>query len=368
VPAWAATCGARGPWTISKNSRRILTKNGEAGITKIMSRLCLVTAIVGLALGCSSSEAPQTAATNSDSAAGAAQSATTAGPTRLTSQYLPNLVQVHPRVLSGGLPKGERAFQELADRGVRTIISVDGAKPDVRAATKFGLRYVHLPHGYDGVPRERAQALAKAVRELDGPFYIHCHHGKHRSPAAASVACVATGLIPPSSALSVLELAGTSPHYQGLYRSAEDARPLADAVLDALQVTFQDTAEVPPMAEAMVALEITQDHLEGIADAGWKAPADHPDLEPAHEALLLKEHFTELLRTDEERPQPEEFRRLLRDSEAAARQLESELRAWASAADAKPNPPAVLGHLAKRISANCVSCHQTFRDMPLDDR
>src|SRR5688500_5709584 len=104
--------------------------------------------------------------------------ATEATPKKLAAEHLPNPWQDHPKVISGGLPEGDKAFKELADLGVKTVISVDVAKPDVALAKKYGLRYVHLPHGYDGVPELRAKELAKAVRDLPGPVYIHCHHGK----------------------------------------------------------------------------------------------------------------------------------------------------------------------------------------------
>jgi protein tyrosine phosphatase (PTP) superfamily phosphohydrolase (DUF442 family) len=117
-------------------------------------------------------------------------------PEKLVAKRLPNPVRLHPRVISGGLPEGDEAFAELKALGVRTIVSVDGAEPDVDTATRYGLKYVHLPHGYDGIPESRVRELAKAVRELEGPLYIHCHLGKHRSPAAASAACVAAGLLP----------------------------------------------------------------------------------------------------------------------------------------------------------------------------
>ncbi len=110
--------------------------------------------------------------------------------------------------------------------GVRSIVSVDGAKPDVEMARAYGMRYVHLPHGYDGIPPARAESLAKAVSELQGPIYIHCHHGRHRSPAAASVACVSAGLIAADQALDVLKLAGTSKNYIGLYSSVAQATRL----------------------------------------------------------------------------------------------------------------------------------------------
>lgn len=286
---------------------------------------------------------------------------------KLTSDHLPNPVRVHDRVISGGLPEGDAAFQELADLGVRTVISVDGMTPDVERAAKYGLRYVHLPHGYDGIPRQRVIELAKAVRELDGPVYIHCHHGKHRSPAAASVACVAAGLIPAEQAVPVLELAGTNPNYRGLYAAARNTKAMEAAELDALQVEFHAVQDIPPMAEAMVHLSHASDHLKRIAASGWKTPPDHPDLEPAHKALLYRELFTELLRTDEVAGQPEDFRAWLEDSESAAKELESALQEW-HAAGGVSEPPKRFSELTARIAANCRSCHVKYRDVPLDEQ
>lgn len=286
---------------------------------------------------------------------------------RLESEHLPNPVRLHEKVISGGLPEGDAAFKELAQLGVKTVISVDGAKPDVELAKRHGLRYVHLPHGYDGIPESRVQQLAKAVRELEGPIYIHCHHGKHRSPAAASVACVASGLIPKSEAVAVLELAGTNPNYRGLYQSAREAHPLDEALLEALDVEFQEIVDVPPMAEAMVQLGHTHDHLKQIREAGWRTPEDHPDLDAAHEALLLREHFTEMLRTEEVKHQPEDFLAMLRDSEDAAKELEAELERWQKASPGS-ELPVRIPQLADRIAKNCKACHVDYRDVPLSEK
>src|SRR5690606_5918477 len=148
-------------------------------------------------------------------------------PRRLATTHLPNAVQVHSRVISGGSPHGEEGYRELAELGVKTVISVDGATPDIETANRYGLRYVHLPHGYDGIPRERVEQLAKAVKELEGPIYIHCHHGKHRSPAAASVACIGAGLIDQQCAQQVLSVVGTGKNYRRLL--AEGVKPQAIA-------------------------------------------------------------------------------------------------------------------------------------------
>jgi hypothetical protein len=234
-------------------------------------------------------------------------------------------------------------------------------------ARKFGLRYVHMPHGYDGVPQLRAKELAKAVRDLPGPVYIHCHHGKHRSPAAATVACVGAGLLPQKQALVVLQTAGTSENYRGLYESAESARRFEDALLDELQVEFPETVKVPPIADAMVAIEHTHDHLKSLAANRWASLAKQPDLDSAHEALLLREHYTELLRTEEVQRQPAGFRQLLADSEATAQELENLLAEWKQAGSPAP-PPAQLGKAMAAVTESCASCHRTYRDVPLGEK
>src|SRR5262245_28510235 len=154
---------------------------------------------------------------------------------------LHNVLRVNDKLLSGGSPDGDAGFASLKELGVRTVISVDGARPDVERARKYGLRYVHLPIGYDGVPREQALRIARAIRDLPGLVYLHCHHGHHRAPAAAAVAnlclderCSAT------DAVAFLKEAGTSPKYKGLYASAEDFRRPTPGELDAVADDFPE--------------------------------------------------------------------------------------------------------------------------------
>lgn len=279
---------------------------------------------------------------------------------KLNSEHLPNPVRIHEKVISGGLPEGEAAFAELKDLGIQTVISVDGAKPDLATAEKFGLRYVHLPHGYDGVPENRALELAKAVRDLPGPIYIHCHHGKHRSPAAAAVACVGAGLIEHDAAARILTVAGTSEAYRGLFQSVENAQRIEPAVLNAVSAKFPSIAKLPAMAEAMVEIEHIHDCLKSIEKAGWKTPADQPALIPDHEALLLREQFTELLRSKELSGKPAMFRQLTVEAEAAAQGLEDALK---TGADSQK-----LSKLLMSVGSNCKSCHQAFRDVPISEK
>jgi protein tyrosine phosphatase (PTP) superfamily phosphohydrolase (DUF442 family) len=288
-------------------------------------------------------------------------------PERVNAAGLPNALRVHERVISGGEPAGESAFAELRALGVQTIISVDGARPNVELAAKYGLRYIHLPHGYDGVPAERAKELAKAVRDLPGPVYLHCHHGKHRSPAAAAVACVAAGLIQAGQALPLLKAAGTSENYRGLFLSAQSVRRIDDQVLDALMAEFPAEAKVPPIADAMVEIEHAYDHLQALADIGWQRLAQQPDLDPAHEALLLKEHYRELARTPDVQQQSVAFQSLLAESERTAQQLETALYEWqqsGGSSAAKARSDAIFAAATR----NCTTCHRQFRDVPLGEK
>jgi protein tyrosine phosphatase (PTP) superfamily phosphohydrolase (DUF442 family) len=131
--------------------------------------------VVGLAgcVGCSAGETPSRSGTPA--------------PARVEAPGLHNVYRLTQGLYSSS-PEGDQGFASLRALGVLTVLSVDGVRPDIERAHKYGLRYVHLPIGYDGMPSQQALRVARAVRDLPGPVHVHCHHGKHRGPAAAAVA------------------------------------------------------------------------------------------------------------------------------------------------------------------------------------
>ena len=284
---------------------------------------------------------------------------------KLAVQHLPNAIRVHAHVISGGLPEGDEAFAELRDLGVKTVISVDGMAPDVATAKKYGLRYVHLPHGYDGIPKERIADLAAAVQTLPGPIYIHCHHGKHRSPAAEAAACVGAGLLAPADSLAVLQLAGTSPHYTGLFHDVAAARRLPPMKKTALE--FPETSPVPQLVARMVQLEHWQAALTKVLKspptkaATENANVAHDRDNPAHLSLLLREQFTELLRDEDNKKRPEHYVQLLQESETAAQRLEAFL-AREDTDLGKSTTRDEAGKLLFEVSNRCSTCHKAYRD------
>jgi protein tyrosine phosphatase (PTP) superfamily phosphohydrolase (DUF442 family) len=147
-----------------------------------------------------------------------------AGPQPVTNAPpgLSNVFRLTPRVLSGSFPVGDAAFAWLAAQGIKTIVSVDGPRPDVKAARRHGLSYVHLPVGYDRVPTNRVAELVKLAATLPGPFYVHCHHGQHRSPVAAAIMCEAAAHWTADQAEAFLQQAGAGSDFPELNRSVRE--------------------------------------------------------------------------------------------------------------------------------------------------
>ena len=136
---------------------------------------------------------------------------------------LHNVYRLGETLYSGSSPDDEGAFESLARLGIRTIISVDGAPPDIEAARANGMRYVHLPITYGSVPHETLVGLVRATQELSGPIYLHCHHGKHRGPAAAvSLWRCLDKHVTTEQAIAAMTLIGVADRYQGLFASVRD--------------------------------------------------------------------------------------------------------------------------------------------------
>jgi protein tyrosine phosphatase (PTP) superfamily phosphohydrolase (DUF442 family) len=281
-------------------------------------------------------------------------------PERLPAQGVENLYRLSPRLYSGGQPEGAKGFTALKALGVRTILSVDGATPDVETARQLGLRYVHLPVGYDGVPREQALRMIQAVRTLPGPVFVHCHHGKHRGPTAAALCGLATEGWGNEQALAWMNQAGTSPDYRGLFASVEGFTVPSPTELARVSNDFPERAKVPGLVETMVQVDATWDRLKAVREAGFRAPPGHADVDPSHEALQLAEHFRESLRLPETRAKGEAFRREMESSVSRATALEGALRAWGEGHTEGARRAAEAAF--REAEKSCTACHARFRD------
>jgi hypothetical protein len=191
--------------------------------------------------------------------------------------------------------------------------------------------------------------LARAVKEVDGPIFVHCHHGEHRGPAGAAIACVASGALSNDEAIHILERAGTSKDYAGLWRDVKNFTPPPDGTKlpDLVEV-----AEVGSFTAAMSQVDRAFDNVKLLQTAKWQVPPDHPDLAPAQEALILQELLHETARNLTQ-DRDEQFKTWLDEADSIATQLLINLK--------KNDFPAADENFAK-MNAACKQCHQKYRN------
>lgn len=268
-----------------------------------------------------------------------------------------NAVAYHEGLISGGQPVGDAAFDALAALGVKTIISVDGAVPDVARAEARGMRYIHLPISYNAFDEKRKLQLARAVRDgmEKGPVFLHCHHGKHRSAGALGAAVVTLGLATPEAMVARMKVSGTSPSYKGLYAVVQEATPVPKERIDAVDPDFPRISRPSNFVQGMVEMDEIWDNLRLIEKAGWNAPASHPGLVPAAEAGRLAEVFRHLRTLPYTQRKPEDFRGWMEKDHERAQLLEREL------ASASPDLEAIAAAF-KALGASCKECHAAYRD------
>lgn len=262
---------------------------------------------------------------------------------------LHNVRHATDSILMGSEPEGEEAFRSLQSLGVRAILSVDGATPNLELARKYGMRYIHIPIGYDGIDQQSALAMTRVARDIRGPLYVHCHHGRHRGPAAAAVVCLAAGVMSHEQTEALMKTAGTSRDYVGLWRDVAAFRvPGPEVKLPELQ----EVAKVDSVAASMAKLDRHFEQVKLVSKAGWKVPAEHPDLIPVTEALLVEEGLRETFRQLDSK-QADAYGGLLQESVVQAGELTKAVRQgqWEQA-----------GAALMRLEKSCAKCHAEFRN------
>lgn len=256
-----------------------------------------------------------------------------------------------PRLGQGGQPVGDVAFANLACLGYKTIVSVDGLRPDAESAAKYGLRYVHVPFGYDGVPKDAQIRIVKAVETSEGPVFIHCHHGVARGPAGTMVARIAVEGISNAEAAAELKASGCDGRYKGLYRDVLASTPPTVEELAKVPADLPSFVSLGDLADQMASLDRTWAKVGAARNVAWAAPG--PDVDPPHEARMLWEKIRELGRLGDVEKHGPDFLANLQKAEDAGHSLEDALL--------KNDRDAATRHFAA-IKQTCDACHARWRD------
>jgi hypothetical protein len=273
---------------------------------------------------------------------------------------LHNVFTLSPHVISGSEPETESSFATLKEMGVKTIVSVDSKAPDVDLAAKYGIRYVHVPIGYNGIGAEEQVKLAKTYREATGPFYVHCFHGEHRGPAAAAIGRILLDDASHEQALGEMyQWCGTSKNYSGLYDTVGKFQAPSEEVTKALAWNMPAKAEANGMVEAMIGIGRAESNMKRLDRRGFKPDPVHPDVDALNEATKLVQLFEAALKGDDVAAKSAELRKWLQKSTSIAQELRSAIH------DFRAGEAAAAGRASdtyKRLKAGCVDCHKVYRD------
>lgn len=272
-------------------------------------------------------------------------------PVAIESELIHHFLDLGDDLYSGSMPSGPDAFAELAALGIKTVVNVDSARPAVDWAKEAGMEYVHIPIGYDGVPIEAALAFERVIRDSARPIYFHCHHGKHRGPAAAAIALRAATGCTAEQAKTVLTAAGTSEDYKGLWR---DVAAWSPAGADILLPELVSVAKIADFPAGMAKIDRVWDRIKLLRKAGWKTPESHPDLVVSQETLILAQLLHESSgMLPAEHIEDREFERLMEESAEFADALLLATRGG--------DTDLLEGHY-RDLATSCKNCHRDYRN------
>jgi protein-tyrosine phosphatase len=270
-------------------------------------------------------------------------------------QLLPeNFTRFAGTMFTGGEPS-RKHLEQLFALGVRTVISVDGAETPHQDAAEIGLRYIHLPIGYDGVPEEVSAALESLVNKGNEKIFIHCHHGKHRGPAVAAIFALLADTLTMVQALDKMEQIGTGEEYTGLWDSV---RNFNKKKLDQVQPrTLVAYHKVDDFTASMARIDRHYDAVKyHLAKNNAPDSAHIGSEELQHQSLLLEEALKESMRLQDSPDadhKDKAFHDYLRISHEGAFRLRQSITS---------GKEAEVTSAFKRLKHSCVDCHADFRD------
>jgi len=271
---------------------------------------------------------------------------------------LHNVYRLSDNIISGSEPHGEEAFRILQALGVHTILSVDGKVPDAELAARYGMKYVHVPIQYKGIAPLEVTEIAKTFREQEGPFYVHCFHGKHRGPAAAEIGRLVLDGIPRETAIAEMrQWCGTAESYEGLYRTIAEAEIPDAAETRAFAFDFPAAHPFQGFRAGMVEVSRADDNLKTLSKNKWKPSADHPDADAENEATKLASAFERSLALPEMAARPADFQQWMTESRTTALALREALLGVQAG-----GPTEAADAAYKALGKTCTACHDSYRN------
>ncbi len=98
----------------------------------------------------------------------------------VASQYLKNWYQVDENVYRSSQPD-RKGFEEVAKKGIRTILNLRSAHSDTALVSGLGFLVVEVPMTAVGFKEEDIVKALRAIQSAPKPMLIHCQLGSDRA-------------------------------------------------------------------------------------------------------------------------------------------------------------------------------------------
>lgn len=264
-------------------------------------------------------------------------------------------IRVADDLFCGPQPRTAQDFAALKAQGIQTVIGLDGVVPNAQLARQAGLKYVHLPVGFNQA-EQQVPALLATLKSAKGPCYLHCRYGRPRTPAmVAMVAQVRYGWNQ-AQASEWAKQAGVGESYQGLAASLASFRPpAADAVRQAKVPS--GPAKTTPLVHTMAALLDDWEPIRKAAAAEFKDYSPEQLNRLAVHAVGVEKHLRGLTGDAIVSDWGQDFADEMAEAAAAAQALAAACRAAAASGNVEPLPQAM-----KAAGSRCGACHTTYRN------
>ena len=250
-----------------------------------------------------------------------------------------NFQQLTPNLMVGPRPSPEQ-IEELSALGIQKVISVDALPPE-SSLWKKSIRVRHMPLGYRDLPKTLQLRLARELAADPVKTYVHCHHGKHRGPAAALAALRTLNQIDQAEAMVWLDRCGVE--YQGLRDAVQDAQPESSDEIQAAK-PLEEVAATRSLSRLMAEIDQVWDRLEKVP-----LPKDPIARTQKEDASQLVDLFR--LSSESAGPVEPAYRKQMRQAIDLATELETQLQLGQDAAQMRAT-----------LRASCRACHRAFRD------
>ena len=244
-----------------------------------------------------------------------------------------------PDLMVGPRPSPEQ-IAELSALGIQKVISVDALPPESSLWGK-SIRVRHLPLGYRDLPQTLQLRLARELATDPVKTYVHCHHGKHRGPAAALAALRTLDQFDQAEAMVWLDRCGVE--YQGLRDAVQNAKPESIEKIQAA-TPLEKVAATRSLSRLMAEIDQVWDHLKKVP-----SPEDPVARTQKEDASQLVDLFR--LSSESAGPVDPAYPRQMREAIDLATELETQLQLGQDAAQ-----------IRAALRASCRACHKAFRD------